>query len=256
MATFKSRMGNMVVVSTGTQDVNVSLATPEQAELYELVLTAKVYSKQVAFSQDMIRVKKPSPKQMACVQKIIAQTHAYHAKTNAAVAVPPAVETVDITKVMAMFSNARQHLKRPKITLLLDNPTGFAAGTVSRHARKVRFSLNEFRGRLYMNGDTYGLTYGWINIGNHELVLRQAGNDAKTELMDLLKVFCAEPEKTAILHGKLTGNCCFCSLPLSDPRSLNMGYGPICAEHWHLPWGEKSPFTAEGDWVLNGKVAP
>lgn len=33
--------------------------------------------------------------------------------------------------------------------------------------------------------------------------------------------------------------CMFCSKPLTDDRSTEVGYGPQCAETWGLPWGDK-----------------
>lgn len=33
------------------------------------------------------------------------------------------------------------------------------------------------------------------------------------------------------------GTCCYCSMPLDDPRSKTLGYGPYCAARWGLPWG-------------------
>lgn len=48
----------------------------------------------------------------------------------------------------------------------------------------------------------------------------------------------ANPESVAAEHGKKTGCCCFCSLPLTDERSTKAGYGPICAGHYGLKWGE------------------
>ncbi len=38
-------------------------------------------------------------------------------------------------------------------------------------------------------------------------------------------------------HGQETEYCSFCGLHLSDPQSLEAGYGPICAVHYGLPWG-------------------
>lgn len=39
-------------------------------------------------------------------------------------------------------------------------------------------------------------------------------------------------------HGQETKVCSFCGLHLSDPHSVEAGYGPICAAHYGLPWGE------------------
>jgi hypothetical protein len=43
----------------------------------------------------------------------------------------------------------------------------------------------------------------------------------------------------AARFGKLWGSCVFCSRLLTDERSVTVGYGPICAEHNGLPWGDK-----------------
>lgn len=42
----------------------------------------------------------------------------------------------------------------------------------------------------------------------------------------------------AARFGKLWGSCVFCSRLLTDERSVAVGYGPVCAEHNGLPWGE------------------
>ena len=47
-----------------------------------------------------------------------------------------------------------------------------------------------------------------------------------------------DPIKAAKLSGKQTNHCCFCSRELTDARSVIHGYGPICAEHWNLPWDD------------------
>lgn len=49
----------------------------------------------------------------------------------------------------------------------------------------------------------------------------------------------ADPIAAAKLSGKLTSCCSFCSRELTDELSVKAGYGPICAEHWGLPWGGK-----------------
>lgn len=38
--------------------------------------------------------------------------------------------------------------------------------------------------------------------------------------------------------GDIYGNCVFCGRTLTDERSIDAGYGPVCAEHNDLPWGE------------------
>jgi hypothetical protein len=61
------------------------------------------------------------------------------------------------------------------------------------------------------------------------------------ELQTILSDFANDPEKVAQEYGKLTHNCCYCSLPLSTEESLSVGYGNICAKHYGLSWGKNTP---------------
>lgn len=40
------------------------------------------------------------------------------------------------------------------------------------------------------------------------------------------------------VYGLRTGNCCFCGRELTTGESTAVGYGPICADKYGLPWGE------------------
>jgi hypothetical protein len=42
----------------------------------------------------------------------------------------------------------------------------------------------------------------------------------------------------AAAFGRLTGQCVFCARELTDQRSIDVGYGPVCAGKNGLPWGE------------------
>jgi hypothetical protein len=55
-------------------------------------------------------------------------------------------------------------------------------------------------------------------------------------VQDVLTRLAADPAKVASELGHLTGHCIFCETPLNDPRSTAVGYGPICAKKFHLPW--------------------
>lgn len=61
-----------------------------------------------------------------------------------------------------------------------------------------------------------------------------------TDVLNILHEMAAHPRETVILHGKKYKSCCFCGISLTDPRSIVMGYGPICAENYGLPWGEET----------------
>lgn len=41
----------------------------------------------------------------------------------------------------------------------------------------------------------------------------------------------------AAAFGSMTGHCCFCNTAIDTPESVAVGYGPICAGKFGLPWG-------------------
>lgn len=60
---------------------------------------------------------------------------------------------------------------------------------------------------------------------------------ASPALVKALTAFACDPVKAAQLFGHQTGCCCFCARELTDPQSVAVGYGPICASKWGLPHG-------------------
>ena len=59
-------------------------------------------------------------------------------------------------------------------------------------------------------------------------------------IKELLFAFIDNPAETAKLYGHATGHCCFCGTQITTDESLTVGYGPICAENFGLPWGLKT----------------
>src|SRR5262249_50313934 len=120
---------------------------------------------------------------------------------------------------------------------------------------KIRFSLPEPNGEVQLhvtgaaskrpgtitvsNGGRYGefnsKWYGYISFeGKFE-----PSRNCTPEIEKFLHEFAADPAKVAGEYGRLTGNCCFCGLKLTDERSTAVGYGPVCSEKYGLPWGER-----------------
>ena len=54
---------------------------------------------------------------------------------------------------------------------------------------------------------------------------------------ETLAAFAADPAAFAAASGQKTGICCFCGRHLETTESVAVGYGPICAEKFGLPWG-------------------
>jgi Family of unknown function (DUF6011) len=134
-----------------------------------------------------------------------------------------AVDIGQMTGVVALFDVAKTHLKFPKIRLQCGDQTGIKLSIAGQRARfpgsiNVVTENKEFVGRIQRDGRYEG---------------RQLPG-----LVELLKRFAAEPAKVASEYGRLTGSCCFCGIDLTDERSTAVGYGPICAKHYDMPWGE------------------
>jgi hypothetical protein len=142
---------------------------------------------------------------------------------------PPKGESLggSLTAIIEKFKTAKSnHLKRPALLF-------FNIGNAS----KVRVTLAPDNGKnpgcLYVKAD--GVYAGKINASGEYF----ASKGASSELTKFLHEFAADPVGVGAKNGKDAGCCCYCSRELTDDRSLEAGYGPVCAGNWGLPWGKK-----------------
>jgi hypothetical protein len=130
--------------------------------------------------------------------------------------------------LVALFARAGEHLKAPALRLAAGGrPVVIArAGSGSRHAGQL----------LVTDGRPYGESryYGRVD-GSGAFV---PGRDHDDAVLDLLRRLAADPAKIGAEQGQLSGRCCFCGQDLTTPESTAVGYGPVCARHWRLPWGK------------------
>lgn len=131
-------------------------------------------------------------------------------------------ESIPLAKIAAMFASAKTHLKFPKIRLMNGNSEVVISlapeGGNNPGALYVKVG-GEYAGKITASGE-------WHPRNN-------AG-----DLTGFLREFAENPRAGAIKYGRLTGNCCFCHRTLTADNSLEVGYGPICAGRFGLPWGE------------------
>lgn len=139
----------------------------------------------------------------------------------------PAPSVGDMSGVYALFETAKASgLKFPKIVAA--SPVGEIKLSVAGPKAKAPGSINVTDTRPFGENTWYGRI---LKDGTFE------GRTAPAELVDYLKAFAANPAEQAALHGKRTGCCCFCAKELTDARSIEVGYGPTCADNYGLPWG-------------------
>lgn len=140
-----------------------------------------------------------------------------------------AVDVGDLSGVIALFDQAAKHLKFPAVVLgegdatirlTVAGPTSKAPGTINVTSPGP-FETRTWYGRIDRTGK-----------------LSQSSKAALPDgAVDRLRRFAADPVAVAAEHGRKTGACCFCARELTDQRSVAVGYGPICADHFGLPWG-------------------
>jgi hypothetical protein len=139
---------------------------------------------------------------------------------------------VSLAGVHSLLIKAREHLKYPKLTLQLANGMPvvvYLSGKRSKYPDTVNLKVTEapfaveWYGRILDNGEWHK-PYS----SNPEVV---------SQLKTLLERLADKPAEVAAEYGHLSGNCCFCHRPLTDERSTDVGYGPVCAKHYGLSWG-------------------
>jgi hypothetical protein len=146
-----------------------------------------------------------------------------------------AVLDAKVSRVFELFASAKSHgIKYPKIRLEAEGVSVVLslAGDRSKYCGQVqvtdggRFGSNQYFGRIDTDGKLTD------------------GRDMTAGVRKLLVELAANPEQIAAVHGHRTGDCCFCGLPLTDGRSVAMGYGPKCAKNFGLKWGKAKVETA------------
>jgi len=159
-----------------------------------------------------------SDKQVAWAERLVSRANGTEPKT----------EVINVTGIVALLAGAGARLKFPKVRLATPNGQRVVlgiAGERSKYTGSVMitdggpFGANTYFGRISPDGEL-------------------APAAAMTgEVLALLREFAADPAGVGALIGKRTGNCCFCSRTLETKESLAVGYGPVCAENYSLPWG-------------------
>ncbi len=140
-------------------------------------------------------------------------------------------ELGDYTAVYAMFASAAKTNKFPRITI---NADGFEFHLyVSGPQAKIPGVIN-----VKKKGGGYGHLDWFGRITTEGTWTHRVGVDER--MADALSKLQMDPVAAVAEFGKLCGRCCFCNSSLSDLKSVDVGYGPVCAKKWALPYGKKA----------------
>jgi hypothetical protein len=195
-----------------------------------------------SFAQSLInqsRTRSLSDRQMFFVEKLIREA------SQPAKAAPVAVGSM--SDVVALFDRVSKHLKRPAVVLRLQDAEEIR---VSRYGAGSKYNgqIKVASATIFDDGNygPQGRWYGTIATDGTYSASRKAA-EKTASIAALLTAFAADPAKVAAEHGKLMGRCCFCNRSLSDEDSTGVGYGPVCAKRYGLPYGAAARVEIEED---------
>lgn len=136
---------------------------------------------------------------------------------------------LEIPNLWKLFMKVKgSGLDRPSITV-----QGMELKMAGRYSARYQGQVHVTNGAPF--GTPQAVWYGRIAEGQF-----YPSRACIPEVAAKLKAWDLEPDRLArdaSAYGHRTGVCCFCSTGLTDERSVTVGYGPICAERWGLPWG-------------------
>jgi hypothetical protein len=158
-----------------------------------------------------------SPKQSAIADRIVAKLE----KQLAAAEAPK----IDVSKLFALADSA-----------------------VSKGAKRISFKLNGEGDSLKYSAkyDNFTVFRGEYPFSTRVLTICRSGevDSSDATLLTTAEAFAADPVRFALSFGNLIGNCMFCARALNTKESVGVGYGPICAAKFGLPWGSTSEYDA------------
>lgn len=140
----------------------------------------------------------------------------------------PADEVPNVAGIVALLSNAK--LKHPAvlfraegqdIRLSIAGDRSSNPGSINVTSPDKGFRARTFYGRVAPDGEWHPS--------------RRDTGVSTDAILAALRAFAADPAKVAAEYGHLTGVCCFCATDLTNPASIEVGYGPICAKRYGLP---------------------
>lgn len=134
-----------------------------------------------------------------------------------------AAPKLDITPIAEFLRAAQQRgLKKPRLRVLAPDNTTEMQLAITIHG-VAPGSISVTRGGVFV---------GCIRPSTNAMTNKLAEDvELQRHLLEVAK----DPAAAAKRYAVLMCRCSFCGLQLTDEGSVEVGYGPICAQHWGLP---------------------
>jgi hypothetical protein len=171
----------------------------------------------VSLKQAVIKYGALTERQLASADKCVASQKLRDAdRAQAAQARAASAPVVDISKVeQAIATAVERGVKRP-----------------SMRVGELKFSVapvtSKNAGAIYVKTAIKGEEGQYLGkiMGGKLFAARECSEAQAAKIVEVA----ADPKGAAIKHGKDFGQCSICSRVLVDPKSIELGIGPICAE--------------------------
>jgi hypothetical protein len=196
--------------------------TPNQISLQTFLANGLVPKTTISFATSIATARNPSSKQQFYIDKLVNDILNPKPQTGTP-------SNFDPSPIFKLFDNAQKKLRHPKINLKTDGGLPLRMNTSRNHPNCVFLGSGGFGsptyGKLMRSGEIH-----WYSKDHAE----------RTDVQAMVEKFAKDPVKVSADYGKLNHNCCYCSKALDTVESLDVGYGPVCAKHFDLPWGGKT----------------
>lgn len=217
-----------VALARGAEKFTDDDVVPENYKLTDgAILWMRAYEGGMSFVHDMKRQDRTRGLTRGQLRGVLNCLRADVQKSESAK--QPAV-TLELAGIVQLIDKAREHLKFPKIRLATSCGQTIVisvAGAKSRLPGAVNVTTDgSFYDREYL-----------ARINTDGTLDRRAA--CGQDVVALLERFAADPAAIAAEFGRLMGYCSFCNTRLDDERSTSVGYGPVCAKNYGLPYPTK-----------------
>lgn len=153
-------------------------------------------------------------------------------------------EEKEIGEMMGLvdfFAKAKEKMKWPVLVV----HTGVFGFRISPAT-----SLGKNPGAVYVKGNKTGQYVGMVGSkGDWCPANAWSPHSASgASLHALLVKLSRHPAETLSEQGLANGKCCMCNTALTDPISMAVGYGKVCAQHFGLPYGKAAAEKTNYHW--------